>query len=134
VSPRRATRLVVTGAVTTHNDLQLYLDAVRGASWTTCRLTGSASTLHERIFRRGTGAGPVVPGAPTWDDADAMTRVADWSAEDARVMDTAGLGSVVVTTDGLPIGTIVDKVLRTTAWATGAEQSTQPFDPIRPDA
>jgi hypothetical protein len=36
-----ATRLVVTGAVTTQNELQLYLDAIPEASWTTCRLTGS---------------------------------------------------------------------------------------------
>jgi len=119
-----ATRLVVTGALTTPNELQLYLDAIPDASWTTCRLTGSASTLRERIFRRGTGAGPVVPGAPTWSDAEALTRVADWSAEDALLMDTTRLGSVVITTDDLPVDTIVDNVLQTTRWAIGAQPST----------
>jgi hypothetical protein len=107
-----ARRLVVGGEVDSVEAVRAYTAALPAATLTVCRLNAGAGTLRERILRRGRGLGAVdLAGDPLIGRPEAELRdVADRAA--AEAVERAGIGDVLVDTDGREVSDLVDEILR----------------------
>ena len=108
--------LIVVGSVTSRETVLLYAGKVPGTDLTLCRLRATPERLSERVFRRGLGRGPVIPGPPT----KSKQRLAAMAAEairEAAEMDAADFADVCVDTDNQNVAQVARHILtRTSGW------------------
>ena len=103
--------LVISGCVDTEDEVRLYADAVADRTLTLCRLRVRPAELRERIFVRGAGGGPVVPGDEIRGAShERLSRQADEAMANGNDLDRAGLGHLIVDTDGVPVVEVVRRV------------------------
>jgi hypothetical protein len=99
--------LVVSGIVNSHKAIRMHADAVPGLALTVCRLRVGHQELRKRIFQRGSGAGPPVPGDELrGQSVEWLSAAADDSIREADEMDRDGIGDLCVDTDGRPIAEV----------------------------
>jgi hypothetical protein len=103
--------LIVSGIVTDPDVVPMTRAAVLGTALTVCRLRAGDEQLRARIFRRGYGGGPPLPGDELPGRSDEwLAGAADDSIREAGEMDRAGLGDFVVDTDDLTISAVAAAV------------------------
>ena len=97
-----ARAMIVSGILETPDDARLFTEAVPGAFVTIVRLRATPETLRERIFRRGRGGGPPIPGEQEWQGATAARLLAAWedSVATTEVLERNQIGDVCIETDG----------------------------------
>ena len=93
----------------------MYAGAVRGTALTVCRLRAGNDELTKRIFLRGQGGGPPIPGDElTGQPAERLARFAAESVRDAADLERDGIGDLCVDTDGRSV-TEVARLVRAAA-------------------
>lgn len=103
--------LVMTGIVDDHETIAAYRRVLDGTALTVCRLRVNVQELRERIFFRGAGIGPPLAGdGLKGASSEFLSRFAEVSAENADQIEEAGIGDVIVDTDGLTVTQVVDAV------------------------
>ena len=108
--------LIASGTADNRDVIPIYVNAVPGALFTTCRLApASAEEIRRRIFLRGEGGGPVVPGDELRHESfQRLSQVAEASVRQAEELERDGIGDLCVDTDQRSI-TEVAKLVRATA-------------------
>jgi hypothetical protein len=101
----------MTGIVDNHETIAAYRRVLVGTALTVCRLRVNVQELRERIFLRGAGIGPPLAGdGLKGASSEFLSRFAEVSAENAAQIEEAGIGDVIVDTDGLTVAQVVDAV------------------------
>jgi len=110
-----ARAMIVSGILETPDGVRLFTEAVPGASVTIVRLRATPETLRERIFRRGRGGGPQIPGKQELHGATAERLLAFWedSVAAMETLERNRIGDVCIDTD--------DRSVREVAWAIFAQ-------------
>lgn len=90
--------LVAAGRVETLDTVRRYAEMVPDTDLTLCRLRAGDDKLTERIFRRGLGRGPVIPGPPVSRPAQQLTGMAAEAAREATDLDAADFADLCVDT------------------------------------
>ncbi len=109
--------LIASGTADNRDVIPIYTNAVPGAVFTTCRLRASAEEITRRIFLRGGGGGPVVPGDELRNESfQRLSQVAEASVQNAEELERDGIGDLCVDTDHRSI-TEVAELVRATAKA-----------------
>jgi len=81
--------LIAVGAVPSREIVMTYAGKVPDADLTLCRLRAGPECLTERVFRRGLGRGPVIPGPPASNSKELLAGIAAEAIHDARDLDAA---------------------------------------------
>jgi hypothetical protein len=76
-----------------------YADKVPDTDLTLCRLRATPEYLTERVFRRGLGRGPVIPGPPASKSRQLLAGTAAEAVREARELDAADFADLCVDTD-----------------------------------
>ena len=106
-------RVVISGIVNTEQAIQMHRDAVPECEVSVYRLTVSHAQLRHRIFRRGAGGGPPIPGDPlSGRSHEWLTHAADDSIAEADEMKRLNIGDLTIATDNLTIEEIAQLVRR----------------------
>jgi hypothetical protein len=109
--------LVAVGSVTSRETVLLYAGRVPGTDLTLCRLRAAPERLTERVFRRGLGRGPVIPGPPPTKSKHRLAAMAAEAISEAAEMDAADFADVCVDTDGQSVAQVARRILtRTSGW------------------
>jgi hypothetical protein len=74
-------------------------DPVPGTDLTLCRLRATPERLTERVFRRGLGRGPVVPGPPPTASRQQLAAMAAEAIREAGELDAADFADLCIDTD-----------------------------------
>jgi hypothetical protein len=99
--------LISSGFVNTRDVIRMYAGAVPGTALTVCRLRAGNDELTKRIFLRGQGGGPPIPGDElTGQPAGWLARFAAESVRDAADLERDGIGDLCVDTDGRSIAEV----------------------------
>jgi len=91
--------LIAVGGVPSREIVTTYADKVPGTDLTLCRLRAGPESLTERIFRRGLGRGPVIPGPPASTSRQLLAGTAAEAIRQARELDAADFADLCVDTD-----------------------------------
>ncbi|WP_344655535.1 hypothetical protein [Catenulispora subtropica] len=107
-----AHHLVVSGTVTTSDDLDTYRTALSPTPLTLIRLDASADTLTARLALRAQGSGPAIPG----DDirglpAPALRALTENALREATATQAAGIGDLTLDTTDLTVQEAADALL-----------------------
>jgi hypothetical protein len=109
--------LIAVGSVTSRETVLLYAGRVPGTDLTLCRLRAAPERLTERVFRRGLGRGPVIPGPPPTKSKQRLAAMAAEAISEAAGMDAADFADVCVDTDGQSVAQVARHILtRTSGW------------------
>jgi hypothetical protein len=110
-----ARAMIVSGILETPDGVRLFTEAVPGASVTIVRLRATSETLQERIFRRGQGGGPQIPGDQELHGATTERLLTLWedSVATTEALERNRIGDVCIDTDGHSV--------REVAWALLAQ-------------
>lgn len=109
--------LIAVGSVTSRETVLLYAGRVPGTDLTLCRLRATPERLTERVFRRGLGRGPVIPGPPPTKSKQRLGAMAAEAISEAAEMDAADFADVCVDTDGQSVAQVARHILtRTSGW------------------
>jgi len=96
-----ATHLVAAGPIDSSAALQVYIDALRCADITLCRLHAGPEELTRRVMSRGSGGSWSQPGDPLQGKAEDYLRAAASRAVSAdAAFERERLGSIRIDTDG----------------------------------
>ncbi|MGN6697684.1 MAG: AAA family ATPase [Thermomicrobiales bacterium] len=108
-----ARAMIVSGILETPDGVRLFTEAVPGAAVTIVRLRATPATLQERIFRRGRGGGPPIPGEQEWQGATASRLLAFWeeSVATAAALARNRIGDVCIDTDGRSVRDVARAIL-----------------------
>jgi hypothetical protein len=91
--------LIAVGGVRSRDIVMTYADNVPDTDLTLCRLRASPERLTERVFRRGLGRGPVIPGPPATKSRQLLAGTAAEAIREARELDAADFADLCVDTD-----------------------------------
>jgi hypothetical protein len=91
--------LIAVGGIPSRDIVMTYADEVPDTDLTLCRLRARPECLTERVFRRGLGRGPVVPGPPAAKSKRLLAGRAAEAIREARDLDTADFADLCVDTD-----------------------------------
>jgi hypothetical protein len=91
--------LIAAGGVPSREIVMTYAGQVPDTDLTLCRLRASAEYLSERVFRRGLGRGPVIPGPPATTSRQLLAATAAQAIREARELDAADFADLYVDTD-----------------------------------
>ncbi|HEY2271751.1 MAG TPA: hypothetical protein VGH30_03190 [Jatrophihabitantaceae bacterium] len=106
-----ATRLVVCGGAE-HADLApLYLERLPDTDSVIVRLRADSATLRERIFARGRGHGPALPGGFVGLPDETLEEMAREAADEADALDRCDFAHACIDTDGRTVAELADEVL-----------------------
>ncbi len=89
----------------------LYLDTVPDTAPTLVRLRAGSAVLRERIFRRGRGEGPLLPGNSVNLSDDALERMASEAAAEGRALDEHDFADACIDTEQGSVAELADLVL-----------------------
>jgi hypothetical protein len=106
-----ATSLIMCGGAERAELVPLYVAKVPDTMVRVVRLRAAPAVLRERIFRRGMGAGPMLPGTKQGVSADALERMAAESAEEARRFDEDDYADTCIDTEDRSVDELADLVL-----------------------
>lgn len=106
-----ATSLIMCGGAERAELIPLYTARVPDTAVRVVRLRAGPGVLRERIFRRGMGAGPVLPGTRLGLPAETLERMAVEAAEEARRFDSDDYADACLDTEGRSVDELVDLVL-----------------------
>ncbi len=113
---------MISGIVNTREDIELHPDAIPEARMSIYRLTVSNAQLRHRIFLRGAGAGPPLPGdALTGQALEWLDQAAIESIAEADEMERLQLGDFILATDGLTVGEVA--LLARERWLSAADET-----------
>jgi hypothetical protein len=90
--------LIAAGGVETLQTVRQYAEMVPDTDLTLCRLRAGDDKLTERIFRRGLGRGPVIPGPLTSKPTQQLAALAADAAREAADLDEADFADLRVDT------------------------------------
>jgi hypothetical protein len=102
--------LVAVGGVPSREIVMAYADMVPDTDLTLCRLRARPECLTERVFRRGLGRGPVIPGPPASKSERLLAATAAEAIREARELDAADFADLYVDTDGYNVGQLARQV------------------------
>jgi hypothetical protein len=109
--------LITVGSVTSRETVLLYASTVPDTDLTLCRLRATPERLTERVFRRGLGRGPVIPGPPATASKQQLAAMAAKAVREAAEMDAADLADLCVDTDSQNVTQVAQRVrARTGGW------------------
>jgi hypothetical protein len=91
--------LIAVGGVPSREVVMTYADKVPDTDLTLCRLRATPEYLTERVFRRGLGRGPVIPGPPASKSRQLLAGTAAEAVREARELDAADFADLCVDTD-----------------------------------
>jgi predicted ABC-type ATPase len=96
--------LLTSGIVLDPNVITMTAAAVSGTRLIVCRLRARPDMIRERVFRRGRGGGPPLPGDELMGRSEVrLAEAAEDSIREADIMEGYGLGDITVDTDDLSI-------------------------------
>jgi hypothetical protein len=116
-----ARAVIVSGILETPDGVRLFTAAVPGAAVTIVRLRATPATLRERIFLRGRGGGPPIPGEQEWHGATAARLLAAWedSVATTEALERKRIGDTCVDTDGRSVREVARAILaQAPGWAS----------------
>ena len=102
--------LIAVGGVPSREIVMTYAGQVPDTDLTLCRLRATPECLTERVFRRGLGRGPVIPGPPASKSRQLLARTAAEAVGEARELDAADFADVCVDTDGYNVRQLARRV------------------------
>jgi len=91
--------LIAVGGVPSREIVMTYAAKVPDTDLTLCRLRAGPECLTERVFRRGLGRGPVIPGPPASKSKRLLAGTAAQAIREARELDAAAFADLCVDTD-----------------------------------
>jgi hypothetical protein len=91
--------LIAAGGVPSREIVMTYAGKVPDTDLTLCRLRAKPEYLTERVFRRGLGRGPVIPGPPASKSRQLLAGTAAGAIHQARELDAADFADLCVDTD-----------------------------------
>jgi hypothetical protein len=91
--------LIAVGSASSREIVSLYASKVPDTDLTLCRLRSPAERLTERIFRRGLGRGPVIPGPPPTTAKQRLAAMAAQAVREAAEMDAADFADLFIDSD-----------------------------------
>jgi hypothetical protein len=108
-----ARAMIVSGILETPDGVRMFTAAVPGASVTVVRLRATPETLRERIFRRGRGGGPQIPGNQELDGATEERLMAHWedSVATMEALERNRIGDVCIDTDDRSVREVAQAIL-----------------------
>ena len=106
--------MVASGLLETPDAVETFNAALPGARFVVCRLRASPATLRERVFLRGQGGGPQLPGDQELTGATVarLTEVVEHSVAVSEAMERKGIGDFSVDTDGLSVQEVAGEILQ----------------------
>jgi hypothetical protein len=114
-----ATCLIAVGPVDDAGTVPAYAAALPSTTVTLCRLDAGPERFTERVLLRGGGTTPAagLPGDELkGQPVEALRRIAQRSAAQARALAAAGVGDLRVDADDRPPEEIAAEILRRAAW------------------
>ena len=118
------------------NIVMTYAGKVPDTDLTLCRLRARPEYLTERVFRRGLGRGPVIPGPPASKSRRLLAGTAAEAIREARELDAADFADLCVDTDDYTVRQLArlsrgrDHVTASMT-STGRQPTWNPGDPCR---
>lgn len=108
-----ARALIVSGILETPDGVRRFTAAVPGAAVTIVRLRATPATLRARIFARGRGGGPQLPGDQALRDATTARLLAHWadSVATAAALERDRIGTICIDTDDRTLPEIAQTIL-----------------------
>jgi len=91
--------LIAVGTVTSGETVLLYAGKVPDTDLTLCRLRATPERLTERVFRRGLGRGPVIPGPPPTTSKQQLAAIAAEAIREAAELDATEFANFCIDTD-----------------------------------
>ena len=92
--------LVASGIVESDKAIRMHSDAMADTALTVCRLRAGDEQLRQRIFLRGRGGGPAIPGDELKGKSlEWLAAAADDSIREAAEMERDGIGDLCADTD-----------------------------------
>jgi hypothetical protein len=106
--------MVASGLLETPAAVEMFRAAVPDARFVVCRLRAQPATLRERIFLRGSGGGPQLPGdqALTGASAARLLEVVEHSVAVAAAMERDEIGDFSVDTDDRSIREVAGSIVQ----------------------
>jgi hypothetical protein len=84
---------------------------------TLCRLRAAPEQLTERVFRRGLGRGPVIPGPPPTTSKQQLAAMAAEAIREAGELDATDFADLCIDTDDHTVARVAKHVrARTGGW------------------
>jgi hypothetical protein len=109
--------LIAVGGVTSRETVGRYAAMVPDTDLTLCRLRATPERLTERVFRRGLGRGPVVPGPPPTTAKQQLAAMAADAIREAGELDAADFAELCVDTDDHNVAQVARRIrARTGGW------------------
>jgi len=109
--------LIAVGGVTSRETVLLYGGKVPDTDLTLCRLRATPERLTERVFRRGLGRGPVIPGPPPTASKQQLAAMAAEAIRQAGELDTADFADLCIDTDNHNVAQVARHIrTRTGGW------------------
>jgi hypothetical protein len=109
--------LIAVGSADSRETVSLYADTVPDTDLTLCRLRATPERLTERIFRRGVGRGPVIPGPPPTTSKQRLSAMAAKAIREAADMDAADFADLCIDTDNHNAAQVAHRIrTRTNGW------------------
>lgn len=109
--------LIAVGGVISRETVVRYAGQVPGMDLTLCRLRATAERLTERVFRRGLGRGPVIPGPPPTTAKQQLAAMAAEAIREAGELDAADFADLCIDTDNHTVAQVAKHIrTRTGGW------------------
>ena len=109
--------LIAVGGVTSRQTVLLYAGKVPDTDLTLCRLRATPERLTERVFRRGLGRGPVIPGPPSTTSRQQLAAAAAEAIREAGELDAADFADLCIDTDNHNVAQVARHIrTRTGGW------------------
>jgi len=109
--------LIAVGGVTSRETVLLYAGKAPDTGLTLCRLRATPQQLTERVFRRGLGRGPVIPGPPPTTSKQQLAAMAAEAIREADELDATDFADLCIDTDHHNVTQVAKHVrTRTGGW------------------
>jgi hypothetical protein len=109
--------LIAVGGVTSRETVLLYASKIPGTDLTLCRLRATSERLTERVFRRGLGRGPVIPGPPPTASKQQLAAMAAEAVRAADELDATDFADLCIDTDNRNVAQVARHIrMRTGGW------------------
>jgi len=109
--------LIAVGGVTSRETVLRYSGQVPDTDLTLCRLRATPERLTERVFRRGLGRGPVIPGPPPTTSKQQLAATAAEAIREAGELDATDFADLCIDTDNHNIAQVARHIrTRTGGW------------------